>query len=157
MNELNLCKESDKIIDIGCGNGISLVDFATSGFKRLTGIDYSQKAIDFAREILNDKGLSDVELRVLDMTNHLDCTDTFQFKVAHDKGTYDAICLDPLDSLTKRQNYKENVRNILQKDGYFVLTSCNWTSEELIKDFDSCKSFNYIILLLSNIQFFFRF
>ena len=54
-----------------------------------------------------------------------------KFDVAIDKGTYDAIALCPIDSKSKRLLYKEFLTNILKENGLFIITSCNWTFNEL--------------------------
>ncbi|CAK9830573.1 EEF1A lysine methyltransferase 2 [Anthophora retusa] len=129
--------KDDKIIDIGCGNGMTLIELARNGFKNLIGVDYSQKAIDLAQEILKENNVSNINLKVYDILNIEDSELPMDFKVAHDKGTYDAICLDPQDAALKRQKYIENVYKILLPSGYLVLTSCNWTKEEIEKHFQN--------------------
>ncbi|XP_076244799.1 EEF1A lysine methyltransferase 2 [Calliopsis andreniformis] len=135
--QLNLDKETDKIIDIGCGNGITLVELANKGFTKLVGVDYSYKAIDLAREVLREKNLLNVDLKVYDVLDAESGELPTDFKLAHDKGTYDAISLHPEDPTTKRNKYIESVHKILVPDGYLVLTSCNWTKEELEKHFQN--------------------
>lgn len=109
-----------------------LVELANEGFADLTGVDYSQKAVDLARMVLNDNNLSNVKLEVCDILNNtLPC----DFKVVHDKGTYDAISLSPDNSAAKRQTYIESIHRIISPGGYLVLTSCNWTKEELLRHF----------------------
>lgn len=130
--ELNLNKDKDKIIDVGCGNAMTLVELAKKGFTNLMGVDYSLKAVDLARMVLNDNDLPNVKVEVCDI---LDDTLPHDFKVVHDKGTYDAISLNPEDPTEKREKYIENVYRILLPQGYLVLTSCNWTKEELLKHF----------------------
>lgn len=129
---MDLDKENDKIIDVGCGNAMTLVELANEGFANLTGVDYSQKAVDLARMVLIDNNLSNVKLEVCDILNN---TLPHDFKVVHDKGTYDAISLNPDNPAAKRQTYVENIHRILLPGGYLVLTSCNWTKEELLQHF----------------------
>lgn len=57
------------------------------------------------------------------------------FKIVHDKGTYDAISLNPEDSKIKRLAYIDKIGQILRSDGFFVITSCNWTESELCEHF----------------------
>ncbi|XP_034194025.2 EEF1A lysine methyltransferase 2 [Osmia lignaria lignaria] len=133
--QMTLCKD-DKIIDIGCGNGMTLVELAKMGFKNLMGADYSQKAINLAKEIMKENNLL-IDLRVCDILNLTNSELPIDFKLVHDKGTYDAISLHPEDPATKRQKYIENVYKILQPAGYLVLTSCNWTKEEIGKHFEN--------------------
>ena len=59
------------------------------------------------------------------------------YDVCFDKGTYDAISLDPEDSKTKRVKYIENVARLLKPNGLLVITSCNWTEKELPEHFKS--------------------
>ncbi|XP_011505668.1 PREDICTED: methyltransferase-like protein 10 [Ceratosolen solmsi marchali] len=134
---LSLSKESDRIIDVGCGNGMTLVDFAKAGYENLIGVDYSQKAIDLARKVVNEEGFPTIKLQVHDIIAPVNvCEDhEFQFKLAHDKGTYDAISLHPHDPGDKRKRYIRNVHKILSDGGFFALTSCNWTKDELIEHF----------------------
>lgn len=113
---------------------MTLVELAKEGFTNLTGVDYSQKGVDLARMVLKDNNLPNVKIEICDI---LDNTLPHDFKVVHDKGTYDAISLNPEDSMAKRQKYIENIYRILLPKGYFVLTSCNWTKEELLKHFAS--------------------
>lgn len=114
---------------------MTLVELAKEGFVNLMGVDYSEKAVNLARMILNDNNLSNVKLEVCDILNN---TLSHDFKVVHDKGTYDAISLNPEDPTLKRQKYIENIHRILLPKGYLVLTSCNWTKEELLKHFTNC-------------------
>ena len=65
------------------------------------------------------------------------------FDVCFDKGTYDAISLCPDDATSKRQTYIENIAKILGPTGdkrkFLILTSCNWTESELVKQFQERK------------------
>lgn len=63
-----------------------------------------------------------------------------EFNVALDKGTYDAISLNPDEAKDKRMQYKTNVVSMLQPNGLLIITSCNWTDQELIQDFETRKS-----------------
>lgn len=47
-------------------------------------------------------------------------------------GTYDAISLDPDDAGDKRIVYVQNVGRLLMDNGLLLLTSCNWTADELV-------------------------
>ncbi|XP_035775643.1 EEF1A lysine methyltransferase 2-like [Anopheles albimanus] len=128
-------KAEDAIIDLGCGNGMMLVELAREGYSNLTGIDYSPKAIELAKAICRDQDLS-IDYRVVDLMSESETTALGQFKVVHDKGTYDAISLHPEDSKTMRHHYIASVYRLLRDDGIFVLTSCNWTESELVKSFE---------------------
>lgn len=65
-------------------------------------------------------------------------TETFEpstFSLVLDKGTYDAISLNPENSLNKRRNYIKKVYELMKPNGIFIITSCNWTDDELISHF----------------------
>lgn len=68
-----------------------------------------------------------------------------RFKVVHDKGTYDAISLNPEDTKEKRHAYTRNIVRLLEPDGFFVITSCNWTEEELCQNFEGTFEQHFII------------
>lgn len=130
----NLDKENDAIVDIGCGNGMMLVELAKRGFKQLVGVDYSRKAIDLANEVLKENKVAS-KLQVCDIISDNHGLSKNYFKIVHDKGTYDAISLHPEDPVAKRDTYIKNTYDILAEDGYLILTSCNWTKEELLNHF----------------------
>ncbi|ROT40350.1 S-adenosyl-L-methionine-dependent methyltransferase [Sodiomyces alkalinus F11] len=55
--------------------------------------------------------------------------------VVLDKGTFDAVCLSPeQDAQTGRrvcEGYRARVLRLLKPGGLFLVTSCNWTEDEL--------------------------
>ena len=53
------------------------------------------------------------------------------FNVCTDKGTYDAVSLNPNDSHHKRMEYIKNLKRHLSNSGLFIIVSCNWTCSEL--------------------------
>ena len=56
--------------------------------------------------------------------------------VCLDKGTFDAISLSTEASENKKQ-YILSVVRVLKAGGYLIITSCNWTAEELKKYFST--------------------
>ncbi|KAG8196039.1 hypothetical protein JTE90_029008 [Oedothorax gibbosus] len=139
-----LCKnEVDKdlpILDVGCGNAMTLVSLAKAGYTDLTGVDYAQEAIDLSKKIVEQKNLN-ITLETLDFLGaNLDSSSALYSKKFHiviDKGTYDAICLDRQNAALKRKKYIEQVLRILSSAGFFLLFSCNWTKDELLQHFDA--------------------
>lgn len=124
--------KNSSIADIGCGNGLLLVELANRDFKNLTGIDYSEKAIILAKEVAK-------KLDVQSVIRYIVCDvlqPTFQgaFDVIVDKGTYDAVSLSE-DGVENRKKYVSSVFDLLKNNGLFVLTSCNWTKGELDEQF----------------------
>uniref|UniRef100_A0A1B6BZS1 Protein-lysine N-methyltransferase g.24743 n=2 Tax=Clastoptera arizonana TaxID=38151 RepID=A0A1B6BZS1_9HEMI len=135
LKSCNRVDKSDSIVDIGCGNGMLLLELAKEKFTNLTGIDYSESAIELASKISSTQGFADISFKVYDIIKETSILDTFN--IALDKGTYDAICLDPEDSKSKRITYKNNIAKLLIDDGLFIITSCNWTDKELAEFFKS--------------------
>lgn len=115
-----------------------LIELAREDYTNLTGIDYSSNAIELSKSIAADQNLN-IEYKVLDLLDSANITETLndrQFDVVHDKGTYDAISLHPDDPTGKRNAYITNVHRITSENGLFILTSCNWTEDELNTHFD---------------------
>lgn len=81
-------KEDDSVIDLGCGNGMLLVELAREGFKHLLGVDYSEGAVKLASQIAADQELSDViKYQQVDLLSAEDVGKLGKFKIVHDKGS----------------------------------------------------------------------
>lgn len=58
------------------------------------------------------------------------------FDIVLDKGTFDAISLaDDAKATRVCERYPDIARRLLRNGGFLVVTSCNWTEEELVKWF----------------------
>ena len=118
------------ICDLGCGTGFDLSQLAKLGFRNLLGIDYSSNAIDVCRALYSSEI---IRFEVVDILQSNSMEGVFDVLI--DKGTYDAICLNPdADLQRNRQLYMQFITEHLAATGYFVLMSCNFTKEELFKD-----------------------
>lgn len=102
------------VLDIGTGNGVFLVEL-------LSG------------RIIEKEGLSNIKLKVEDFLNL--STKLSGFHVCIDKGTFDAISLNPDNAIEKRKQYVKSLSGVLKVKGFFLITSCNWTKEELLNEF----------------------
>nr|CAI5867654.1 unnamed protein product [Callosobruchus analis] len=122
-------EKDSSIIDLGCGNGMFLIELSNEGYSNLIGVDYSEKAVELSRKIANEKGCN-ITFKRADILEGLKVT----FKVVHDKGTYDAISLSE-NAKDNRQKYIVNVQNMMNEDSFFIITSCNWTQGELMEHF----------------------
>ena len=60
-----------------------------------------------------------------------------RFDLCLDKGTYDAISLRDASDPTDRKMYATSVHSLLSDQGRLVITSCNWTKEQLVLHFES--------------------
>ncbi|CRK87717.1 CLUMA_CG001507, isoform A, partial [Clunio marinus] len=125
--------KGDSIIDLGTGNGMMLIELSLEGYTNLTGIDYSENGIELAQKIAKDQNHT-INYKVADLLS--DALEVLgKFKVCHDKGTYDAISLME-NAMEKRSIYMKNVANLMNDDGLFIITSCNFTEDELIESFN---------------------
>lgn len=115
---------------------------------RMLGTDYSRQSIDFARRIAADKGFGGgadadaaaaVEFAEWDILSSaagavLSGANADGWDVVLDKGTFDAISLSSeVDGRGRRivEGYKERIVPVMRAGGLLVVTSCNWTEEEL--------------------------
>ncbi|KAG5223480.1 mRNA for AR401 family protein [Salix suchowensis] len=134
-------EENDKylsswsVLDIGTGNGLLLHELAKLGFSDLTGVDYSEGAVNLARRLADRDGFSNINLLVDDV---LETKLNRQFQLVMDKGTLDAIGLHP-DGAIKRTMYWESVSKLVASGGILVITSCNNTKDELVQEVENLK------------------
>lgn len=142
----NIDPSGKSIIDLGCGNGHLLLALAENGFKDLYGIDYSASAIQLANSVAIHRNMDFIHYQTVDFLNEDEWRNSAVYDVVLDKGTYDAICLDPAQEEANqkgedgpKERYIEKVRQMISADGRLLITSCNWTREELIRDFRKCK------------------
>lgn len=171
-------REPSSFLDLGTGNGHLLFALRDAGWDGLmVGVDYSEKSVELARQIgqarlePNEPDSDDDEEEDSDEDNegrstqpvHFSTYDLFEptaipqapeagFDVILDKGTFDAISLSSeigRDGKRICEKYRESMLPLLSKDGYFLITSCNWTEDELRawfvvpKKFEVCDRIEY--------------
>jgi SAM-dependent methyltransferase len=143
----NLVPLSSTVLDLGCGNGQAAIALSAEGFQDVTGVDYCQAAVNLASKIAKQRDAQNVRFKKCDILSSVSeirqCLSRNSFDVCLDKGTYDAISLCPENAKSKRQKYIENIFELLGSGGntkrFLILTSCNWTEEELVKQFEERK------------------
>ncbi|GFO07459.1 protein-lysine N-methyltransferase mettl10 [Plakobranchus ocellatus] len=132
---------SARVLDLGCGNGTMLLELHEEDFMDLTGVDYSEAAIQLATDVAAKAGVTDISFEVCDILNEESVSNLIQegkdkFDICLDKGTYDAISLhDPSDP-TDRRLYATHVHSLLTDQGRLIITSCNWTKDQLVLHFE---------------------
>ena len=128
------------VLDVGCGNGVLSVDLSKAGWSDVTGVDYSPGAVALARKIASQQDCQ-ATFSTLDILDSQQVSAQFsgRFKIVIDKGTFDAVGLSE-SSVRDRERYLESVASMVQTDGMFLITSCNWTEAELIKHFSAAFS-----------------
>lgn len=101
----------------------------------MVGVDYSAQSVRLAREIMGGKGVEGVGFEEWDILSQEPGEWLGEgFDVVLDKGTFDAICLSQeTDARGRRicEGYREKVEPLVKPGGRFLITSCNWTEEEL--------------------------
>eukprot|EP00180_Rhodochaete_pulchella_P002635 Plantae.Rhodophyta-Rhodochaete_pulchella.ctg407.p2 GENE.Plantae.Rhodophyta-Rhodochaete_pulchella.ctg407~~Plantae.Rhodophyta-Rhodochaete_pulchella.ctg407.p2 ORF type:complete len:245 (-),score=20.90 Plantae.Rhodophyta-Rhodochaete_pulchella.ctg407:1316-1996(-) len=127
------------VLDIGCGNGMFSSELAELGFGCVEGWDYSPPSIQLAGKNLEAGGSrcsSKVSFHVMDVFDGESHCGR-KFDVVHDKGTFDAILLNPSSDLDR---FVEVVHALCVK--FWVITSCNNTRDELLQRFGSHFDFH---------------
>jgi SAM-dependent methyltransferase len=104
-------KPGEAVLDLGCGPGLYATRFARHGLA-VTGVDYSQRSIDYATEKAREDGLA-IEYYY---QNYLDLAVSRSYRAAF--LIYGDFC--PL-SPEKRARLLENVHSVLEPGGFFVL------------------------------------
>ena len=151
------------VLDLGTGNGSLLFQLADhpehpyTGY--MTGIDYSEKSIELAEKLkaeYTEQGhaiCSEIEFEVFDIINgdprrimedqHL----LEGFDLVLDKGTFDAISLsgentgEGVEAGKKVfEVYPSRVERLMRRGGYLLITTCNWTEDELIDWFTRTRN-----------------
>lgn len=138
-----LSKEDTTFLDLGTGNGHLLFALREDGWMGgMCGVDYSATSVKLAEEIRGSKGdeYADITFSEFDILTHAPTPSlSFGFDLVLDKGTFDAICLsNETDAQGRRvcEGYKEKVVPLMKEGGRFLITSCNWTEEELMGWFE---------------------
>lgn len=127
-----------------------------AGFTNLVGVDYSAKAIELANSIKAQNDAMDIKFETCDiLSDTAPLTEQHTYRIVLDKGTYDAICLSrDADIGDLRAKYIKAISELMHSDGHFILTSCNWTKDELLGHFTARGAFVYDTeLLTKSIQF----
>lgn len=119
-------------------------------FENVTGIDYSEGAVELSRLLLAKNGFS-TTFSIVDLLGDIPEAIMGNFDLIIDKGTFDAICLGscpdplPLGCTSKTEYYVQMYLKAITgfaADGCtFIITSCNWTKAELIEMFQSALQY----------------
>ncbi|KAK7033225.1 protein-lysine N-methyltransferase EFM4 [Favolaschia claudopus] len=140
------------VLEIGSGNGSLLFALADADYDAslLCGIDYSSDAVILARSIAetSDSGdaitFAECDFLTTDpprLPQHSKPGDQQPdvWDLLLDKGTFDAIALAEKDDDGKSpaERYPARVARLLKPGGSFLITSCNFTEEELRASFEA--------------------
>ena len=141
------------VLDVGTGNGSSLCSLRLEGGYTgpMVGLDYSEQSIALARRLKKQfvaagpsaEAAQDLTFEVFDVIGGDHTTTPWWpsanggFDLVLDKGTFDAISLSSETHNDRRigEIYPQKVAELVRPGGFFLITSCNWTEEEVIRWF----------------------
>lgn len=177
-NNPNRTTEKPNVLDLGCGNGSSLFELKLEGGYegKIVGVDYSQHSIDLARRLWSRHveeqageaqestlRADDIIFEKFDLLNDEPAQQawwpTGGFDLVTDKGTFDAISLSPetIDQLGKDvrvcEVYPGTVARMIKPGGYLLITSVNWTEEEIVRWFTEGENVQGILEEYSRIKY----
>ncbi|KDN43682.1 hypothetical protein K437DRAFT_147393 [Tilletiaria anomala UBC 951] len=149
------------VLDLGTGNGHMLFallegDAETAlSASRMKGVDYSAGSISLAKSIgmrkaaeEQDQSYQEVAFEVLDLLD-AKAVDALRnsgspagWDLVCDKGTYDAIALSSqlINGALPVDLYLRAVKSLTKAGGIFLITSCNFTEQELTAKFANSKA-----------------
>lgn len=109
--------KDSKILDLGCGAGRTTINLYKLGYKNITGLDYSEKLIECAKEYCNHNNLN-INFMYGDAT-HLSCfkDNDFDFILF----SYNGLMSIPQQE--NRDKVLKEVYRTLKKDGIFIFTA----------------------------------
>ena len=99
--------QGGRVLEVGCGNGKTAVALAKRGY-RVTGMDFSQKAIDICRELIMDA----------------DFVCASVLNIPFENGSFDGIsAFHVLEHLTDDELTKaaDELYRVMRKDGYLLV------------------------------------
>ncbi|KAJ7227304.1 S-adenosyl-L-methionine-dependent methyltransferase [Mycena pura] len=136
--------QNPSTLEVGSGNGTLLFALVDAGYdpSRLCGIDYSDAAVDLARAIAatTDTGESSTFAQCDFLTTDPPRLSNMPqeqrpdvWDLILDKGTFDAIALAEKDDEgnSPAARYPARVARLLKPGALFLITSCNFTEDEL--------------------------
>jgi len=132
---------SCRILEVGSGNGVLLCELVTRGYdpSQILGIDYSPGSVALSRQVAQKRGISQLSFKQCDFLvedppsiAHME-EPVASWDLLLDKGTFDAIALadKTISGVIPAELYPKRVSRLLRAGGLFLITSCNFTEEEL--------------------------
>ncbi|KAF2486520.1 S-adenosyl-L-methionine-dependent methyltransferase [Neohortaea acidophila] len=137
-------ERASRFLDLGTGNGHMLFSLREDDDEdegpwmgEMVGVDYSQTGIELARRIADTSTTGEaLRFETWDLLTQ-DPGDWFQdgFDVVLDKGTFDAISLAQHDDGSSHpcEVYRDRVERLVRPGQFLLITSCNWTRDELVR------------------------
>ncbi|KAG9017985.1 hypothetical protein FRB90_012710 [Tulasnella sp. 427] len=139
-------KTKPYVLDIGSGNGTLSLALVDAGYPadRILGIDYSFDSVRLSKSVANHRSVPGLHFETSDFLKDdpspLGGMDNSEgnWDLLMDKGTFDAIALADKneDGSAPVDSYPARVSCLLKPGSFFLITSCNFTEDELKQRFD---------------------
>ncbi len=117
LRKLGLNRATARVLDVGCGNGASLLQFIRMGFDpaRLTGIDTNGERIDQAKRLLPG-----VTFRIESAERLPFADETFDL-------VFESTMLGTLDSRALLDNIAQEMLRVTRRGGYLMLADWRYS------------------------------
>ena len=133
LMELSDIKDSDRVLDAGCGVGGAAIFLSKQKNARVTGITLSKKQLDFANALIQDRGLTkNIDFQLMDYT-----------KTTFPDESFDVIwACESISSCLDKSMFIQEAYRLLKKGGrlivsdYFLTQGGLSTSTSLIKKWE---------------------
>ena len=138
------------MLDLGTGNGGMLFqlreELGSDKAGRMLGVDYASAGVELARGLGRQRGYAEVGFKTWDIFKGdrgevMTGEQKDGWDVVLDKGTFDAVSLSEERDGEQQERrrceiYPDKAAELVRLGGMLVVTSCNWTEEELQGWFD---------------------
>lgn len=171
-------RKTCSVLDLGTGNGSMLFSLRReAGYRgEMVGIDYSEQSVRLANHLKTRYASADSEEQRIDVGNVIfDVFDLITqkpekaiwwpeaangFDLVLDKGTFDAISLSA-EVATDDSGVQRRVHELfpskaaawIRPGGYFLITSCNWTEEEIINWFTATAGVQGVLKVIDKLKY----
>jgi len=123
MNHLDFLRNADNVLDVGCGSGNIVVDFAPK-VMQITGVDNSSESILFLQKMLKEKNIknaSAIEMDILKLN-------------LKNKNFTKVVMTETIEHFSEKniRIILKNIKKIMNKDGKIFITTPNYKSPWMI-------------------------
>lgn len=127
-----------RVLDLGCGNGITAIEFARHYNIRITGIDYAEEMITAAKDLVKGKRLKGkLDFMVGDITKMP------ELKGAFDRIYTERVIINLKDWKAQAKSIRD-ITSLLKKNGVFVMCENSQDGLDKINELRECAGLDEI-------------